>query len=55
MEFSRRERAVLSTALTNYKRLWDDSIKQPDDIPYVDANIVEFETILQKIKNGNIP
>lgn len=53
MKFTRGEVRILEVALINYKQLWLDSDKLPEEVPYIDANIMNFHTILQKIKSEN--
>lgn len=47
---------VISTALRNYNTLWGNersTYSHKDDIPYIDMNLKEFETLVQKIKSEN--
>ena len=52
--FGRKERHVMEIALRNYKTLWEQerSTYQPQtDVAYIDANLNEFRTIIEKIKS----
>ena len=54
MKFVMREIRVLETALSNYKVLWserDRSKDSPTDSVYTDMNILELESIIQRIKD----